>query len=54
MLKVSLHLTKDLLSKVSFFKGAPVACLSFVAQQLRPIAIPPGERVVTEGEVGTR
>jgi CRP-like cAMP-binding protein len=49
---ISLHLTKDLLSQVSFFRGAPLACLSFIAKQLRPLAVPPGERIVTEGEVG--
>jgi voltage-gated potassium channel len=49
---ISLHLTKDLLSKVSFFKNAPVACLSYVAKQLKPLSFPPGERIVTEGEVG--
>jgi len=49
---ISLHLTKDLLSQVSFFKDAPLPCLSFIAKQLKPLSFPPGERIVTEGEVG--
>lgn len=49
---ISLHLTKDLLAEVAFFKKAPLPCLSLIAKLLKPISVPPGERIITEGEVG--
>jgi voltage-gated potassium channel len=52
MREVMLHLKRDVLEKVPFFRGADAELISDLAQELKPLVTTPGELVFRAGELG--
>src|SRR5262249_32736054 len=50
--EVILHLKRDVLEKVPFFRGADAPLISDLAQELRPLVTTPGEFLFRAGELG--
>jgi Cyclic nucleotide-binding domain/Ion channel len=50
--EVMLHLKRDVLEKVPFFRGADAALIADLAQELRPVVTTPGELLFRAGELG--
>jgi voltage-gated potassium channel len=50
--EVMLHLKRDVIEKVPFFRGADAELLADLAQELRPVVSTPGEFLVHVGELG--